>query len=100
MNTNNIISPCIGVCKTDTLTDYCYGCGRNTGDKLQWKSIETTNEWKINNLEIPYRISSRRKGDIASSYADPTKANSVLGWKASRTLEDMCYSAWNFQKNK
>ena len=59
MNTNDIISPCIGVCKTDTHTDYCYGCGRNTSDKLQWKSTETTNEWKINNLEM---IRNRLKG--------------------------------------
>tara|TARA_B000000475_G_C15748828_1_gene346078 strand:- start:248 stop:517 length:270 start_codon:yes stop_codon:yes gene_type:complete len=48
----NIISPCIGVCKTDPLTNFCYGCGRDSDDKKQWKSDETSNEWKINNLEI------------------------------------------------
>ena len=73
----------------------------NIGTGLGYSVLDIIKAYeKINNLEIPYRISSRRKGDIASSYADPTKANSVLGWKASRTLEDMCYSAWNFQKNK
>lgn len=71
----------------------------NIGTGLGYSVLDIIKAYeKINNLEIPYRISSRRKGDIASSYADPTKANSVLGWKASRTLEDMCYSAWNFQK--
>ena len=73
----------------------------NIGTGLGYSVLDIIKAYeKINNLEIPYRITSRRKGDIASSYADPTKANSVLGWKASRTLEDMCYSAWNFQKNK
>lgn len=71
----------------------------NIGTGLGYSVLDIIKAYeKINNLEIPYRITSRRKGDIASSYADPTKANSVLGWKASRTLEDMCYSAWNFQK--
>tara|TARA_B110000008_G_C16936146_1_gene550647 strand:- start:1144 stop:1872 length:729 start_codon:yes stop_codon:yes gene_type:complete len=53
---------------------------------------------QINGLNIPYKITSRREGDIAACYANPTKANTILGWKASRTLEDMCRSAWNFQK--
>ncbi len=52
----------------------------------------------INKVEIPYKITPRRKGDIAVCYSDPTKANNELKWHASRTLEDMCRSAWNFQK--
>ena len=55
---------------------------------------------RVNDLKIPYKITARRAGDIAACYANPTKANTILGWKASRTLEDMCGSAWNFQKNK
>ncbi|MDA9079005.1 UDP-glucose 4-epimerase GalE [Gammaproteobacteria bacterium] len=55
---------------------------------------------RVNDLKIPYEITARREGDIAACYANPTKANTILGWKASRTLEDMCGSAWNFQKNK
>tara|TARA_B100000768_G_scaffold151017_1_gene146046 strand:+ start:1523 stop:2533 length:1011 start_codon:yes stop_codon:yes gene_type:complete len=53
---------------------------------------------QINGLKIPYKITARREGDVAACYSDPTKANTVLGWKALRTLEDMCKSAWNFQK--
>lgn len=49
--------------------------------------------------KIPYKIINRRPGDIASCYAAPDKANSILGWKASRTLAEMCASAWAFQQH-
>ena len=49
---------------------------------------------------IPYKIAPRRPGDIAACYADPTKAYKELGWKATRTLEDMCLSSFLFgEKN-
>ncbi len=48
---------------------------------------------------IPFQINPRRPGDIASCYAKVTKAADDLNWKTSRTLEDMCVSSWNFQKN-
>ncbi|MDX1618449.1 MAG: UDP-glucose 4-epimerase GalE [Balneolaceae bacterium] len=47
--------------------------------------------------EIPYRIIDRRPGDIAECYADPTKAERELGWKAERDLLDMCRDAWRWQ---
>ena len=70
-----------------------------TGSGFSVLEIVETYE-KINKLKIPYKIFPRRDGDIASSYADSTKANTILNWKASRTLKDMCQSAWNFQKIK
>ncbi len=48
---------------------------------------------------IRFKIHSRRTGDVASCYAKAVKAENELNWKASRTLEDMCTSSWNFQKN-
>ena len=45
-----IISPCISICKTDPVTGYCYGCGRNTEEKKIWKSESTSEEWKKNNI--------------------------------------------------
>ena len=36
-----IISPCISICKTDPVTGYCYGCGRNNNDKKKWKDEKT-----------------------------------------------------------
>ena len=49
-------------------------------------------------IKIPYRIADRRPGDIAECWSDPSKAERELGWKAQRTLEEMCRSAWNFEK--
>jgi UDP-glucose 4-epimerase len=49
--------------------------------------------------KIPYRIAPRRPGDAASSYADAAKAEQVLGWKARRSLVDMCRDTWRWQQN-
>ena len=46
---------------------------------------------------IPYRISPRRPGDIATSFADPAKAQRELGWKATRGLPEMVQDAWRWQ---
>ncbi|MDD2190756.1 MAG: UDP-glucose 4-epimerase GalE [Eubacteriales bacterium] len=53
---------------------------------------------KINGIEIPYVIAPRREGDVDMCFADPSKAERELGWKATRNLEDMCRDSWNFQK--
>lgn len=47
---------------------------------------------------VPYRISPRRPGDIATCYADPSKAESELGWKAKRGLPEMMRDAWRWQQ--
>lgn len=48
---------------------------------------------------IPYSIKPRRPGDIASCYADASKAEKELGWKARYGIDEMCASSWNWQKN-
>ncbi|MFX0537597.1 UDP-glucose 4-epimerase GalE [Ornithinimicrobium sp. Y1847] len=48
--------------------------------------------------EIPYQIVERRPGDIASSYADPTRAQTELGWRTVRSVEDMCADTWRWQQ--
>jgi len=53
---------------------------------------------KASKKTIPYAIVNRRVGDIASCYASADKANRVLGWKAKRTLIDLCSSGWKFQR--
>ncbi len=52
----------------------------------------------VNNIEIPYKIVSRRPGDIATSYADVSKAKDELGWSAKKDIRDMCADAWRFEK--
>ena len=50
-----------------------------------------------NGLDLPYRIAPRRPGDVARMFADPDKSARILGWKAEKTLEDMCRDSWNWQ---
>jgi UDP-glucose 4-epimerase len=52
---------------------------------------------KASGKEIPYRIVSRRPGDVASCYADPTLAARLLGWRAERGLDQMCRDVWHWQ---
>ena len=47
--------------------------------------------------DLPYEIAPRRAGDIAESYADPSKAEAELGWNAARTVEQMCADSWRWQ---
>ncbi len=47
--------------------------------------------------EIPYNIVARRPGDIATSYADPAKANRELNWRAMKGLDEMCADLWRWQ---
>ncbi len=52
---------------------------------------------KVNNLKLNYKIGERRPGDIPECYADASKAQEELGWKAEKGIEDMCRDAWNFK---
>ena len=51
---------------------------------------------KVNDVNVPYEIIERRPGDVAKCFADSTKAEKMLGWKAEKNLEDMCRDAWKF----
>ena len=53
----------------------------------------------VNDVEVPYIIGKRRDGDLATVFADPAKAEKVLGWQAKRDVRDMCRDSWNWQKN-
>ena len=54
------------------------------------------NTEKVNNVKVNYKIAPRREGDIDSCYADPTKAEKELGWKAEKDIKDMCKDAYNY----
>ena len=69
-----------------------------TGNGVSTLEIVKTFE-KVNGLKLNYRIVGRRAGDIEAVWADPSYANSELGWKAEATLEDTLRSAWNWQKH-
>lgn len=54
---------------------------------------------KASGRNIPYRIGSRREGDIAQCWTDPALAKELLGWQASRGLAEMCTDAWRWHRN-
>ncbi len=74
---------------------YVYNLGTGRGESVLEivKAMET-----VSGREIPYEIVERREGDSAESYADPSKAERELGWKAQYNLEDMCRDAWRWQQ--
>ena len=72
---------------------YIYNLGTGKGYSVldMVKAFE-----KATGKKVPYKIAPRRAGDIATCYADPKKAFEELGWKAEKTLEDMCLDSWNY----
>jgi len=48
---------------------------------------------------VLYRIVGRRPGDVATCYADPSLAESLLGWRAKRDINTMCRDAWRWQSS-
>ena len=72
----------------------------NIGTGSGLSVIELVKKFEIvNNLKLNYEIKERRQGDIAEIWADCSKANKILNWKAKRTIEETLKSAWNWQKN-
>ena len=69
------------------------GTGRGVSVLDMIKAFEAAN-----GIPIPYRIAERRPGDIASCYAATDKAETLLGWRAEKSLEDCCRDSWRFQK--
>lgn len=79
------------VLKDDGVFYYNLGTGHGYSVLDLVKNFE-----KVNGVEVPYKIVGRREGDIASCYADPSKALKELGWKAELGLEDMMRDSYNF----
>ena len=79
------ISPCISICKTDPLTGYCYGCGRNNEDKIKWKDENTSEEWKIQNLKtIRSRLNGLQLESFNESYKHKIKSGLSLFKKTNQ----------------
>jgi UDP-glucose 4-epimerase len=68
------------------------GSGRGTSVLELLHSFE-----KAVGRELPYEIAPRRPGDVATSYADPAKANRELGWSTQKSVDDMCADTWRWQ---
>ena len=73
----------------------------NLGTGIGYSVLDIVNNFeKANNIKISYKIAPRRPGDIDEYFSNPAKAEKELGWKAEKTIEDMCKNAWNFMKKK
>ncbi len=72
----------------------------NIGTGIGYSVLDMVKSYeKATGKNIPYKIASRRPGDIDECFANPEKANRVLGWRAERNLEDMCRDADRWQSN-
>lgn len=73
----------------------------NLGTGHGYSVLEIVNAFKTaNHVDVPYVIDPRRAGDIAECYADTAKAREVLGWTATRELEEMCRDAWRWETTR
>lgn len=71
----------------------------NLGTGQGYSVLELINTFEqVTSVQIPYQIVARRSGDIAACYADVSKANRELGWRATRSLEEMITDTWRWQQ--
>jgi len=83
-----IVSPCISICKSDPVTGFCYGCARNTEEKLKWKDKNTDDEWKLKNLiEIRKRMQGWQLDSFEKSYDFKCKNGISLEKKRKNRFE-------------
>ena len=86
------------LCALEKLTENPGVVTYNLGTGQGYSVLEMIRAFeKASGKKVPYTITSRRHGDIAQCYADPSLAAQELGWKAERGLEAMCVDAWNWQ---
>jgi len=85
----------------DYVKDHCGAEAVNLGTGKGTSVLEIVTAFeRASGRSVPYRIAERRPGDIASCYASTGKAAEILGWKATRNIDDMCRDGWNFAKNR
>ncbi|MDF1616137.1 UDP-glucose 4-epimerase GalE [Petrocella sp. FN5] len=78
----------------DGVNIYNLGTGKGTS------VLELVNAFmKVNDIDVPFEIVGRRPGDIATCYADASKAEKELKWKAELGIEEMVRDAWKFEQN-
>ena len=79
LDNDQIISPCISICKTDPRTGYCYGCARTNEEKIIWKKEYTNVVWKKENLNlIIQRMSGWQLETFNESYSNKIKTGFSL----------------------
>jgi UDP-glucose 4-epimerase len=74
------------------LATFNLGCGKGISVLKMIHAFE-----KASGKKIPYKIVARRAGDIAQCWSDPTLAKQAMGWRASRSIEQICADTWHWQ---
>ncbi len=73
-----------------------FNVGTGTGSSV----LEVIHSFeKVSGKSLPYKFAPKREGDVIQAYADTTKANNELGWKAESTLDDAMSSAWKWEQH-
>jgi UDP-glucose 4-epimerase len=83
-------------------TDVGFPCCQpiNLGTGVGYSVLDVISAFEqVSGRQVPYEIVDRRAGDVAVSYADVGLAQSLLGWKAEKSLEDMVHDAWRWQSS-
>jgi len=71
----------------------------NLGTGIGVSVLELVNHFmSVSGVALNYRVGPRRPGDVEKTFADPTKANKVMGWRASRSIDQALTDAWNWEK--
>lgn len=75
----------------------CRAWNIGTGNGISVLQVKNTFE-QVNGVQIPFEFAPRREGDVATSFADNSRAVQELGWTPQYGLEDMLADSWNWQK--
>lgn len=71
----------------------------NLGTGTPYSVLEIIESFeRVNNVKIKYEFGDRREGDLPEFFADASKAQNILGWKTTKSLDDMCADVWKWQK--
>lgn len=96
----HVVDLAIGHVKTLDYLGRQAGCTAiNLGTGQGYSVLELVRAFeKASGQPVPYQFAARRPGDVASSYASPERAASLLGWQPQRNLDDMCADSWRWQR--
>jgi len=80
------------LCTKPGVVTYNLGTGRGYSVLEMIRAFE-----KASSRSVPFQFAPRRPGDVAACYADPSLAEAELGWKATRSIDEMCADTWRWQ---
>ena len=98
IHVTDLVAGHVAAIKYCTATEGTHAFNLGTGQGTSVLEIVHAFE-KVNGVKVSYRIAARRPGDLATCYADPSKAERMLHWRTEKTLEEACADIWRWQTN-